>query len=142
MVKEGIADFAISDDSDLIAYGCPRVAMKLNIFGTSEVFSAQDFKNTANETFTDKAVKGLHSLEKEEFTYCCIMAGCEYLDNIERVGLKVAIKNFGKEKDFKGVMTFLRNHKIHKDRVPSDYEDKAKLCYDLFNYQTVYDPRT
>jgi exonuclease 1 len=39
MVKEGIADFAISDDSDLIAYGCPRVCMKLNIFGTTEVFS-------------------------------------------------------------------------------------------------------
>ena len=24
MVKQGIADFAISEDSDLIAYGCPK----------------------------------------------------------------------------------------------------------------------
>lgn len=62
------------------------------------------------------------------------MAGCEYLDNIERVGLKVAVKNFGKCGNFEGVMAFLRNHKIHKDRVPADYELKAKLCYDLFNY--------
>ena len=49
MVKEGIADFAISDDSDLIAYGCPRVAMKLNPFGITQVFSQQDFKAQSTE---------------------------------------------------------------------------------------------
>jgi len=30
MVKEGIAEFAISEDSDLIAYGCPKILMKLD----------------------------------------------------------------------------------------------------------------
>ena len=39
MVKEGIADFAITEDSDLIAYGCPRIVMKLNPFGLAQVFS-------------------------------------------------------------------------------------------------------
>ena len=33
MVKQGIADFAISEDSDLIAYGCPKQLMKLDFFG-------------------------------------------------------------------------------------------------------------
>ena len=33
MVKVGIADFAISEDSDLIAYGCPKVMMKLDFHG-------------------------------------------------------------------------------------------------------------
>ena len=33
MVKEGIADFAISEDSDLIAYGCPKMLMKLDFLG-------------------------------------------------------------------------------------------------------------
>ena len=32
MVKAGIADFAISEDSDLIAYGCPKILMKLDFF--------------------------------------------------------------------------------------------------------------
>ena len=64
------------------------------------------------------------------------------MTNIERVGLKVAIKNFGLHKDFTGVMKALRENKISKDRVPSDYEAKAKLVYDLFNFQTVYDLRT
>ena len=30
MVREGLADFAISEDGDLIGYGCPKLLMKLN----------------------------------------------------------------------------------------------------------------
>jgi hypothetical protein len=51
-----------------------------------------------------------------------IMAGTEYLPNIERVGLKVAIKQFGNHKNFEGVLKFLRENKIHKDRIPVAYE--------------------
>ena len=29
MVQSGMADFAISEDSDLIAYGWPKIVMKL-----------------------------------------------------------------------------------------------------------------
>ena len=44
------------------------------------------------------------------------MAGCEYLDNIERVGVKVALKHFEKQKSFKKVMEFLRENKTTKDK--------------------------
>lgn len=30
LVKEGLADFAISEDSDLTAWGCPKLLTKLN----------------------------------------------------------------------------------------------------------------
>ena len=33
LVREGIANFAISEDSDLIAFGCPRLLMKLDFRG-------------------------------------------------------------------------------------------------------------
>ena len=33
LVREGIADFAISEDSDLIAFGCPRLILKLGFNG-------------------------------------------------------------------------------------------------------------
>ena len=38
-------------------------------------------------------------------------------------------------------MKLLEKSKIHKDRIPADYAIKAKFVYDLFNFQTVYDPR-
>ena len=61
MVKEGIADSAITEDSDLIAYGCPRVFMKLNPFGMAQVFSLPDFlgKKTAEGEKPDKALQTL-----------------------------------------------------------------------------------
>lgn len=31
LVKEGIADFAVTEDSDLIAYGCPKTILKLSL---------------------------------------------------------------------------------------------------------------
>lgn len=38
MVKEGIADFAITEDSDLIAFGCTRLLLKMNYAGYGDVF--------------------------------------------------------------------------------------------------------
>jgi len=30
LVREGLADFAITEDSDLIVYGCPKIMVKMN----------------------------------------------------------------------------------------------------------------
>lgn len=54
------------------------------------------------------------------------MAGCEYLPNIERIGLKVTLKHFSKHKTFDGVMKFLRTNKATKDKIPEGYEEKAR----------------
>jgi len=45
MVREGLADFAISEDSDLIAYGCPKLMMKIKSDGKAQVFDYITFKN-------------------------------------------------------------------------------------------------
>lgn len=45
LVKEGIADFAVSEDSDLIAYGCPTLVTKLSLLGTGQIYSHDHFKN-------------------------------------------------------------------------------------------------
>lgn len=53
------------------------------------------FKDFYDMKFTDSEktpVKQLQGLASEEFTNVLIMAGCEYLDNIERIGLKSALK--------------------------------------------------
>ena len=143
MVKEGLADFAITEDSDLIAYGCPRILLKLNPFGTGQMFTFKDFYDLKlpDET-TDKTTKQLQALSVEEFTNVLIMAGCEYLDNIERIGLKSALKFYEEHKTFDNVIKHLETHKTYKDKIPKDYKANVKKVYQLFNYQTVFDPRT
>jgi exonuclease-1 len=45
MVKEGLADFAITEDSDLIAFGCPKLVLKMNWNGFGQLFDMNAFKN-------------------------------------------------------------------------------------------------
>jgi 5'-3' exonuclease len=70
------------------------------------------------------------------------MAGCEYLDNIERIGLKSALKFYDEHKTFTEVMKCLQKHKTYKDKIPADYETKVSHVNMLFNYQTCFDPRS
>jgi hypothetical protein len=37
-------------------------------------------------------------MDSDEFLMTCIMAGCEYIESIDRVGLKVVLKNYQKAK--------------------------------------------
>ena len=45
MVKNGLANFAISEDSDLIAYGCPKILMKVDHKGNALVWDHAHFKS-------------------------------------------------------------------------------------------------
>ena len=67
----------------------------------------------------------------------CVMAGCEYLENIERVGLKIALKFFDKFKTFEKVIEEMKTHKTYKDRIKDDYEQQALKAAQLFMFQTV-----
>ena len=56
MVKQGLAEFAISEDSDLVAYGCPKILMKLDFWGKAEAWSYEEFKKMAINIEKDKAL--------------------------------------------------------------------------------------
>jgi len=60
-------------------------------------------------------------MSDDEFLNTCIMGGCEYIESIDRVGLKVVCKNFIKAKSCEQVITDLSNNKAFKDRVPNHY---------------------
>ena len=96
--------------------------MKLDFWGKAEAWSYEEFKKMTIAIEKDKALiplKQLQDLTRDDFCYACVMAGCEYLSNIERIGLKVALKHFSKLKNFNAVMEFLRNNKTTKDRIPA-----------------------
>ena len=119
LVKEGIADFAVSEDSDLIAYGCPRLVTKLSLSGTGQIYSHDHFKN--NKTLTDKALQQFQQMSREQFVQACIMAGCEYLPSIQGVGLKVTLKQFAKSKTVENVIEAIKAKKNFSGRVSETY---------------------
>ena len=141
LVKEGIADFAISEDSDLIAYGCNKLIMKLTFTGEGKLVDWDKFLTDKEAFAKDKNLSALQAFTREQFIQACIMGGCEYLPSIQQVGLKVALRLFSKHATADAVVESLMNNKIFKDRVPENYLDALKRVQSLFFYQTVYDPR-
>lgn len=70
------------------------------------------------------------------------MAGCDYLPNIEQIGLKVALKQLDKLKSFEAVMDYFESNKVYQHRIPTGYRESARRVAQLFQFQTVYDLRT
>lgn len=53
MVKEGLADFAITEDSDLIAFGCTKTVFKMNFNGFGQMFDLEKFRSETNNSNKD-----------------------------------------------------------------------------------------
>ena len=92
MVKEGMADFAITEDSDLIAFGCPKLFLKIDNVGTGEVFDYNKFKCNTNDKDWDERLITLQNLTWDDFLLTCVMGGCDYSNSIDKVGLITVLK--------------------------------------------------
>lgn len=71
----------------------------------------------------------------------CIMAGCEYLNSIDRVGLKRVLGDYKKAGSCEKVVEALLKNKAMKDRVPEGYFQNVQKVKTIFRHQTVYNPK-
>ena len=80
--RKNLVDVVISEDSDLVVFGCKRVLYKLD-FKTErgkelvldEIFSTSTFSR----------------LSRESFLVTAILAGCDYLPSLQSIGMKTAL---------------------------------------------------
>jgi exonuclease 1 len=141
--KAGVADFGVSEDSDIVVFGWPILATKLQPTGDWSVIRINEiWDKTLNKNIKDKSIKELSSLSHNTFITIWIMAGWDYLPSMERMGLKTGIKNFAKHRTLNNLKGFLQSHKKFKERIPKNYFESVNKVHDLFMYQTVYDPIT
>jgi exonuclease-1 len=98
MVKEGLADFAITEDSDLVAFGCNKLYLKFTYAAHGDLFDLDQFRNGMDNSKWEESLKAFQAMDHEDFLNTCCMAGCEYIKSIDRVGLKVICKNYIKAK--------------------------------------------
>lgn len=150
MCREGLADFVITDDSDLIVYECPNVFCKMDDQGYGDFFEYANIRTMP-----------IHkTMIPSSFRAACIMSGCDYLENINKVGLATAFKAIASQPTvtdaiksvyknatqpfdsymqdfFKAERTFLhqvvfdtRNQKLVRLRpLPNDFKDEDDLIY-------------
>ncbi len=81
LYKQGLVQAAISEDSDLLAFGVKRVLYKLESHGFGYEINLNNLHKTSFKNFSS-----------EDFLHYCLLCGCDYLPNIKNVGPKRAFK--------------------------------------------------
>ena len=122
-------DFAVTEDSDLLLFGCPKIFTKLKTNGQGNFISI--VKNeTQIENVTDKHGQLFVNFNPMQQLEASILAGCDYLSSIPKIGLKTSIKLMQQHKNFENVYKNLMQSE--KYTVPADYEqnfEKAKIGF-------------
>ncbi|KAH9246983.1 hypothetical protein BASA81_015414 [Batrachochytrium salamandrivorans] len=127
LARDGKVNFVISEDSDLLAFGCNRVLYKLDRHtGRGEMVDLALLSKLGSE---------IRLFSSDQFLDFCILAGCDYLDSVRGVGVKRAMQLVAKYKSTKRILRGLRTE---YDTIPKQYELGFYRARLTFQHQVVY----
>ena len=117
MCRKGMVDYVVTEDMDTLAFGCPRMIRTCldKSIKRKDIISIIDL---------DTVLQGFE-LTYDEFVDLCILCGCDYCENIPRVGNKTAYTLIKKHRSIESILPAVKN-------IPDDYEKKYKESRDLF----------
>uniref|UniRef100_A0A803SVQ3 Exonuclease 1 n=1 Tax=Anolis carolinensis TaxID=28377 RepID=A0A803SVQ3_ANOCA len=131
--KTGIVQSIITEDSDLLAFGCKKVFLKIDKLGNGlEIDQARlGMCKQLGDVFTE-----------EKFRYMCILSGCDYLPSIHGIGLGKACKllKIANNPDIIKVIGKMGQYLKMNILVPDDYLQGFIRANNTFLYQLVFDP--
>ncbi|VDK38218.1 unnamed protein product [Taenia asiatica] len=163
LVQSGYADLVITEDSDLLMFGCKQVIFKLDLtgFGTLIAWSAGIGEKCCGIASQDFSPANLR--------FMGILSGCDYFPGIPRIGLATAAKIMRqcRTTDFRYLLLSLGNFcnlagtasqklsstsnsrkflvegwKGDSNRLHEDTIRAAMRAERTFRLQVVFDPRT
>ena len=140
----GLVHGIITEDSDLLVFGCKNVLFKLDTAAATVTHIARaDFAAVSAPAPNNPNAGGAPSLSllgwsDAQFRTMAILSGCDYLPSIPGIGLKTAWALLRKHKTVKGMLGALRRE--GKKRVPKGYLDAFRRAEQVFLHQRVYDP--
>jgi len=129
MAHNGIVDLVITEDSDLLAYGCPRVLFKIDFDeGNGEEIQLMRYLGQ-NEGLS------FRNWTHDMFVYMCILSGCDYFEGAKGMGIKGAHKIVRIHRS--PTKIFLALTRMGKN-VDSTFEEMFWKAFRTFRYQRVY----
>ncbi|KAI8076846.1 PIN domain-like protein [Halteromyces radiatus] len=132
LCQTGLVSAVITEDSDLLVFGCPTVLLKMNAYGDAVQIRQKDIFQKVNQDidFTNWNLMKLRHM--------CILSGCDYLPSIPGVGIKTAYKLFNRYQTISKVLYHLQRQR--KLKISPDYEHNFFKANDAFLFQYVYNP--
>lgn len=128
--RKGIIDGILSEDSDLLVFGAKCLLTKLDQYGDCIEINRKDF--TACRDIS------LVGWTDAEFRCMAILSGCDYLTNINQMGLKTAYRLVRKYKTIERILQNLAfNNKHH---IPTGYLELYRKANLTFLHQRVFCP--
>ncbi|KAH6598374.1 hypothetical protein BASA50_003795 [Batrachochytrium salamandrivorans] len=121
----------ITEDSDLLVFGCTHVIFKLDHQGNGTAIRHQDIST----------IKEMRGWSASKIRHMCILSGCDYLESPVGIGIKKALALLGKSE----VTTLIKTWKAwgkaaNSPKLPPDYYRRFMLADFVFQHQRVYDP--
>jgi len=133
-----IIDYILSEDSDLVAYGCFRIIRSIKKNGDCKIMNIKrDLPKNASP-----ALDLFRKISIDDLTRCCILAGCDYLQNIKGIGFLSLLQYvFTKEGLMKNIKTYAVKKKKRMTAEEFDeYVENFEKVYLTFTEQLVYCP--
>ncbi|KRY85937.1 Translation initiation factor IF-2, mitochondrial [Trichinella pseudospiralis] len=136
LAQNGIAHLVISEDSDLIPFGCSKVLFKMDMLGNGVLYEKEKLHlamNVPEESFSF-----------QNFRRSCILSGCDYLENLPGIGIKKSIKFFQKtfDDDIRKALPKIPSYlNMPNLEVNESYIERFIEAENAFLYQLVFDPR-
>ncbi|KAK9763494.1 Rad2 nuclease, variant 2 [Basidiobolus ranarum] len=129
LFKQNKVSSVITEDSDLLVFGCKRVLFKLDKYGNGVEIQLDRLGEVGDQLFAGWSL--------EQFRQMCILSGCDYLKSIPGMGLKKAMKYLNQYKTAERVIEVLRADSSFK--IPPDYELDFQRAELTFRHQLVFD---
>ncbi|EFN54756.1 hypothetical protein CHLNCDRAFT_24009 [Chlorella variabilis] len=130
LAVNGYVDVVLTEDSDLLCYGCPTVFFKMDKNGEGEEVQLEDLPQCK-----DLAFQGFgHDLFQE----MCVLAGCDFVSSLPGIGIKKAHQHLRRTRCFLKVVRSLR---FDGTKIPEGYEQRVQRALWTFKHQRVYCPR-
>eukprot|EP00826_Nyctotherus_ovalis_P057537 TRINITY_DN7874_c0_g3_i1.p1 TRINITY_DN7874_c0_g3~~TRINITY_DN7874_c0_g3_i1.p1 ORF type:complete len:434 (+),score=129.23 TRINITY_DN7874_c0_g3_i1:48-1304(+) len=120
----------ITEDSDLLAYGCDKVLFKLDGEGYGEEIDLANLEKAIELDFT--------GFSKDMLLQMCILSGCDYLNPVKGISFKRAHDYIAKYKTIDEVLNVIT--KEGKTPLPPNYGEDFEKAFLTFKFQTVFSP--
>lgn len=130
--KVGLVDGILSEDSDLLIFGCNRLITKLNDYGECIEICRENFSKV-------KKIPYLSNYSHEQLRLVAMLSGCDYTKGIPGIGLKTAFSLVKRFNNLEKVLTALR---ADGKKTPADFEDEVHKADLAFQFQKVFNPCT
>uniref|UniRef100_A0A915L1V1 Exonuclease 1 n=1 Tax=Romanomermis culicivorax TaxID=13658 RepID=A0A915L1V1_ROMCU len=167
--SRNLAQLVITEDSDLILFGCPKIMFKLDGTGSGYLYErhrlllslnvSQEHIDRKKSDYAEKSSRNsqqssnssecsyndtddFEAAEFRKFRRSCILSGCDYFEGLDGVGLIKATKFFNKASrtDLTKILPLVGLYlRMPTPKVDKNFIENFIDAENTFLYQPIYD---